>query len=311
MTGETATNHDTTLILYTGTAFPLTVRSTNDDATGCATTGNPNYGSVVSFNVTAGTTYYLQVDGYGNATGNFVLRWGLTSLTATVTDNSATEGGGTGAFTVVLNAPPAAASPGGNNMPAQSATVTIGTSTQCTFSPSTLTFTSSNWTTAQTVTVTAINDTVVEGNHTCSPASITAATGAYAGISVPTGSLPVINITDNDFSTISIAKSWLFANPGDDQNGNMMADKDDIVTYRYDVTNTGTVPIANITISDVHLGSGTPPSPDDEAILTDVSPLLDSTDSVASNSLWSNLAPGDTVRFVATYQVTQTDVDNQ
>ena len=94
---ETTTSFDTTLIAYTGAAFPLTVISTNDDATGCSTTANANWGSVVTFNATAGTTYRLQVDGYASNTGTYVLRYGLVGLTTNVTDNTATEGGDTAA----------------------------------------------------------------------------------------------------------------------------------------------------------------------------------------------------------------------
>jgi uncharacterized repeat protein (TIGR01451 family) len=306
---ETATNVDTTLIAYTGVAFPLTVVSTNDDATGCNITGTADRASVVTFNATIGTTYRLQVDGWQSNTGTYILRYGLVGLTTNVTDNSTTEGGDTAAFTVVLNAPPAAAPPGGNNMAAQSATVTIGTSPQCTFAPSTLTFTSTNWNVPQTVTVTAIDDPVIEGPHFCSPTSITAANGAYAGVTVTPPTLVVI---DNEIATpiLSIVKTGVFLAPGDDINGNGKADRNDKITYSFTVTNTGNVPITNVSINDSFSGAGTPPSSNGEIITGDVVPAGDSIDVTANNSVWSILAPGDTVRFRGTYIVTQGDMDN-
>ena len=51
------------------------------------------------------------------------------------------------------------------------------------------------------MTVTPINDVIVEGAHTCSPASITAANGNYDGV---TATPPTINITDNDVGTITL-----------------------------------------------------------------------------------------------------------
>ena len=62
----------------------------------------------------------------------------------------------------------------------------------------------------------------------------------------------------------------------------------DVITYSYDVENTGNVTMDNVSISDVHSGTGT---------LSTITP--------ASVSL----APGDTQTFTATYVVTQDDID--
>ena len=113
------------------------------------------------------------------------------TITVAMPDAAASEAGNTGAFTVRLGFQPSA-----------TVTVTIGTSPQCNFSAATLTFTTVNWSTAQTVTVTPINDVIVEGAHSCSPASITAANGNYDGV---TATPPTINITDNDVGTITLA----------------------------------------------------------------------------------------------------------
>src|SRR5207247_639203 len=66
-----------------------------------------------------------------------------------------TEGGGTATFTIALITQP-------------TANVTIGLSssdlTEGTVAPASVTFTPANWNTAQTVTVTGVDDFVVDGN---------------------------------------------------------------------------------------------------------------------------------------------------
>jgi large repetitive protein len=84
-----------------------------------------------------------------------------------------------------------------------------------------------------------------------------------------------------------------------------------VISYTYDVTNTGKVTILNVGVSDVHGGAGPFVQPGSEALLTDVAPTLDSTDASAGNSQWSVLAPGDTIRFSTSYTVTQADIDAQ
>jgi len=80
------------------------------------------------------------------------------------------------------------------------------------------------------------------------------------------------------------------------------------ITYTYDVTNTGDVTLSNIVLNDIQNGSGANPVPSFETLQNDASPVLDSVDST-SDGIWDTLAPGDTVRFFATYVVTQQDVD--
>ena len=108
------------------------------------------------------------------------------------------EGGATDTYTLVLNTQPTA-----------DVTVTPAcsdTSLGCTISTA-LTFTASNWDTAQTVTVTAVNDTTYEGTHSTTASQTSSSSDTnYNGISI---SSVTVNITDNDtapsiaFSTTS------------------------------------------------------------------------------------------------------------
>ncbi len=63
--------------------------------------------------------------------------------------------------------------------------VSLTGTNQLTVSPSTLTFTPQNWDAPQTVTVSAVDDSVVEGDHTAVITySATSADAGYNGISV-------------------------------------------------------------------------------------------------------------------------------
>jgi uncharacterized repeat protein (TIGR01451 family) len=84
----------------------------------------------------------------------------------------------------------------------------------------------------------------------------------------------------------------------------------DVITYTYKVTNNGNVTIKNITLADVHNAAGPAPVPGSEILTTDAPPLSNSTDATPANGVWSNLAPGDSITFTATYTVRQSDVDN-
>ncbi|MSU78566.1 MAG: hypothetical protein EXS16_10785 [Gemmataceae bacterium] len=108
---------------------------------------------------------------------------------ATITQSggttSVTEGGATDTYTVVLNLAPTA-----------DVTITLNPGTQVTATPATLTFTVANWNVAQTVTVTAVDDALVEGAHTGTITHTSAsADAAYSAIAIAN---VVANITDND-----------------------------------------------------------------------------------------------------------------
>jgi Ca2+-binding RTX toxin-like protein len=100
-----------------------------------------------------------------------------------------TEGGATDSYTVVLN-----------TQPTSDVTITLNTGTQLTSSPSTLNFTTANWNTAQTVTISAVDDTFVEGTHTGVIAHTIASTDPnYSTLTIPS---ITANITDNDSTPI-------------------------------------------------------------------------------------------------------------
>src|SRR5438093_464693 len=85
-----------------------------------------------------------------------------------------TEGGGTATFTVVLTTQPKA----NVSLGLSSSDLTAGT-----VAPASLTFTSGNWNTAQTVTITGVNDFGVDGNvaYAIVTAAATSTDGSYNG----------------------------------------------------------------------------------------------------------------------------------
>jgi len=99
-----------------------------------------------------------------------------------------TEAGGSATFTIVLDAAP-------------TANVTIGLSssdtTEGTVSPSSVTFTTGNWSTPQTITVTGVDDALVDGNiaYTIVTAAATSTDSNYSGLNP--SDVSVTN-TDND-----------------------------------------------------------------------------------------------------------------
>jgi hypothetical protein len=114
-------------------------------------------------------------------------------VTVSAISGDTTEAGGTATFTVVLDSEP-------------TADVTIGLTssdtTEGTVAPASLTFTAGatgNWATAQTVTITGVNDFVVDGDIAYSIVIAAATGGDYAGIDP--ADVAVTNIDDDTGST--------------------------------------------------------------------------------------------------------------
>src|SRR5438093_95821 len=123
---------------------------------------------------------------------------------ATTSGLTTTESGGTATFTVVLRTQPIA-------------NVTIGLSssdlTEGTVAPASVTFTSGNWSTAQTVTVTGADDFGVDGSvaYTIVTAAATSTDGIYNGMDP--SDVGVTN-TDDDLPGITVTPTSGLATTG-------------------------------------------------------------------------------------------------
>jgi len=129
-------------------------------------------------------------------------------VTVTITDNDAagfivspatvavTEGGSTATFTVALA-----------TQPTGTVTIPVSGDGQVNASTGTLTFTAANWNVAQTVTVTAIDDTAVEGTHAglIALGAASSTDAAYNGLNPAD---VAATITDNDVAaTVSVGSA--------------------------------------------------------------------------------------------------------
>ncbi|PIY71819.1 hypothetical protein COY87_04100, partial [Candidatus Roizmanbacteria bacterium CG_4_10_14_0_8_um_filter_33_9] len=104
------------------------------------------------------------------------------------------ESGITDTYTAVLTSKPTA-----------NVTIRLSSDQQATASPSLLTFTSSNWDTPQTVTVSAIHDYIAEGNHSSTIThTVTSSDTYYDAIAVAS---VTASITDSDTVGLSISES--------------------------------------------------------------------------------------------------------
>jgi hypothetical protein len=136
--------------------------------------------SATSDDETGGGTRTEQTDGAG--------------VTISPTSIGATEGGADGSYEAVLT-----------TMPAADVTVAMTvTNGEVTVAPASITFTTGTWDTAQTVTVSAVDDLDVEGNHSDTVThAVTSADTDYDGILVADVSVSVVD-NDGSSSTITI-----------------------------------------------------------------------------------------------------------
>jgi len=109
---------------------------------------------------------------------------------------SVTEGGSTARYRVVLNSQPTA-----------NVTLTLVSDPQEITTPTHLTFTPTNWNVAQTVTIRAIDDAIVEGNHSSTITHTVRSDDANYDTLVP-DSVTVL-ITDNDRAGFTLSQSAL------------------------------------------------------------------------------------------------------
>ena len=123
----------------------------------------------------------------------------LSGTTATVS-----EAGTTGTFTVVLDAQPT------SDVVISATSADTG---EATVSPATLTFTNANWDTPQTVTITGVNDSLVDGNQTTNVTiSVVDASSDDAYDSVADSTMTVTTSDDDtDAPTITVAPTTTVA----------------------------------------------------------------------------------------------------
>ncbi|MEZ5544804.1 MAG: Calx-beta domain-containing protein [Lysobacteraceae bacterium] len=141
----------------------------------------------------AGTAPIVDMGAYERTTGSTPAGITVNPTAGLVT----TEAGGTATFTVMLDTQP-------------TANVVIGLSSsntsEGTVSPASLTFTAVNWNTAQTVTITGVDDAIVDGDiaYSIVTAAATSADANYAGLNA--ADVAVTN-SDDDSVGITVVES--------------------------------------------------------------------------------------------------------
>lgn len=109
-------------------------------------------------------------------------------------------------------------------------------------------------------------------------------------------------------TSLSIAK--VASAPGFVTGNVQQAPAGTVVTYTFTITNTGNQTLTDVSLADLHGGTGIDPAPDiDTATLTDNGTSSDSSNPNTSNDVWDQLGPLDVLTVTATYTVTQSDVD--
>ena len=160
--------------------------------------------------LTDGTIAYTIVTGAATSTDPVYSGFAVADVSVSTTDNdtagvtvtptsglTTTEAGGTATFTMVLMSQPTA----DVTVPLSSSDLTEGT-----VSPPSVTFTSANWNVAQTVTVTGVDDAMVDGTivYTIVTGTPASADTVYNNIAVADVS---VSTTDNDVAGVTVTPS--------------------------------------------------------------------------------------------------------
>ncbi len=110
---------------------------------------------------------------------------------------------------------------------------------------------------------------------------------------------------ENSAPAVAVVRSWSFA-PGGDVNNNGLVDAGDQIFYSYVVQNSGNVTLANVSVNDVHDGTGaplafiTPASVTTDNGSAPVGTLNDSSDVGATvDGDWDILGPNDFITFTS------------
>ncbi|MBL8826877.1 MAG: hypothetical protein JNM18_07800, partial [Planctomycetaceae bacterium] len=167
--------------LFTISGLEAAVQSWSNGAT--------NYGWVFATNSTDSWQFSSSEDGTVANRPELIIEYAAPTVGVVVTPTTGlatTEAGGTAQFSVVLTA-----------APTSNVTIAVASSdtTEGTVSTSLLTFTTANWNVAQTVTVTGVADTGVDGNigYTVTLGTMTSSDTRYSGLD------PVdVTLTNND-----------------------------------------------------------------------------------------------------------------
>jgi len=178
------------------TAQNFTVTGVNDDIAD----GDKMYNVVIKGSNTADPNYK-----YASTTLNLVNKDDdVASLKIVAAANlQTTEAGGKVTFTAVLTSQPTAP---------VTVSVTSNSLKEGTAAPASLTFDASNWSVAQTVTVTGVDDAVADGNQTYT-VTLKASGNDSKYSTLPASSVSVVNV-DNDVVGITVAPTTCATTPG-------------------------------------------------------------------------------------------------
>jgi large repetitive protein len=133
------------------------------------------------------------------------------------------------------------------------------------------------------------------------------ATGTGPGATTVTGTATATVGVQLANPKITVVKTATLVDIGGGAAGK--GDAGETINYTYVVTNTGNVTVTGVGVADAHDGAGTPPSPTNPTLTTDVAPTADSTDGVPTDNKWDTLKPGDSVTFTASYLITAADIN--